>query len=122
MSTRPRGYSNHPVRPEQILWLADQLRERQVQLEETLAEVVERGTSINELEGRLIAEASSVRRVEAALRHEAMSRDLSIRLAASLPSWTKPRIGGCGTTSRDRYGADAVPPACAPEPARRSRS
>ena len=54
------------MRPEQILWLADQLRERQVRLEESLAEVLERGTPINELEARLIVEASSVRRVEAA--------------------------------------------------------
>jgi glycosyltransferase involved in cell wall biosynthesis len=88
-----RGYSGHPVTPEQILWLADQLRERQVRLEETLAEVIRRGTPINELEARLIAEATSVRQVEAALRHDAVRRSLWIRIATRLPSWLKPRIG-----------------------------
>jgi glycosyltransferase involved in cell wall biosynthesis len=81
------------VTPERILWLADQLRERQVRLEETLAKVAERGTGISDLESRLIAEASSVRRIEAALRHEAANRSLSVRMAARLPSWLKPRIG-----------------------------
>jgi glycosyltransferase involved in cell wall biosynthesis len=81
------------VRPEQILWLADQLRERQMRLEETLAEIVERGTPISELEARLLADASSVKRVEAALRHEGVRRSLSVRIATRLPSWMKPRIG-----------------------------
>ncbi|MBA2742294.1 MAG: glycosyltransferase [Actinobacteria bacterium] len=73
--------------------MADQLQKRQVLLEETLTQVVARGTPISELEARLIADASAVRSIEEALRHEVAGRSFSMKIVARLPSWMKPRIG-----------------------------
>jgi glycosyltransferase involved in cell wall biosynthesis len=81
------------VGPEQLLWLADQLHKRQVLLEETLTHVAERGSPMSKLEARLIVEASAVRGVVEALRYEAVGRSFSMKVAARLPWWMKPRIG-----------------------------
>ena len=62
-------------------------------LEETLSQVAERGSPLTKLEARLIVEASAVRNVVEALRYEAVGRSFSMKVAARLPWWMKPRIG-----------------------------
>ena len=62
-------------------------------LEETLTQVAERGSPLSKLEARLIVAASAVREVEEALRYEAVGRSFSMKVAARLPWWMKPRIG-----------------------------
>jgi glycosyltransferase involved in cell wall biosynthesis len=80
------------VRSDQFLWLADELRRRQALLEGALADVVARGEPLDELDARLIAEASAVRTVEEVLRREGVLR-ASTKALYRFPSWTKPRIG-----------------------------
>lgn len=85
------------VPSDELADLADQLNERQVRLEEGLADLVERGTAISEGEARAIVDATAVTDVERALRRHAyrggLLRRRIHRFLIRLPAWLKPRLG-----------------------------